>query len=133
MKFRNFLDCDLIFFLGIRGKGYKVINYLKIVTWEKKIFAEFILCDSNLEGKICGSSFCNGLLKSRGKITNLIFYLTSILILIFSLSKKKFKLVAKIRKLYLWLKKSSCSIYICESLQNLPTWVIKMELILSNH
>ena len=127
---------------------FYVIQGLKINKIHRIYF-----CDFNLEGKTCGTSFCNGFLKSRAKMTNLIFCLTPVLILIFLFSKKKetkkFQLVAKIRNMYLWFcflktwKRSSCSIYVCESLQhlflslvhignflpNLATWVNKMELI----
>ena len=74
---------------------FYVIQHLKINKIHKIYF-----CDSNLEGKNCGTSFRKGLLKSRGKIANPFgIYIN------FDLSrkqtKKKIKLVAKIRKLYL--------------------------------
>lgn len=74
---------------------FYVIQHLKINKIHKIYF-----CDSNLEGKNCGTSFRKGLLKSRGKIANPFgIYINFDLSL--KQKKKKIKLVAKIRKLYL--------------------------------
>lgn len=74
---------------------FYVIQHLKINKIHKIYF-----CDSNLEGKNCGTSFRKGLLKSRGKIANPFgIYINFDLSL--KQKNKKIKLVAKIRKLYL--------------------------------